>query len=261
MSKDYVFDYHTLQKLGLGFVWRYVDQFGLVQDNRYQRTTQNGVRFTSEVIVGLILKAGDTYVNFIAQLHAALLRCEKLSGMLWRSPDNPEQEQPDNYVARIHVSALLQDGFALRFLMRGLKTGFVFNNENATVWRADAYLGRQRQLIAHAKWAAGYVPDVLEQVWWAIAVLQGAWRNTQDEKVLSWHLVSVAENKNWFTMIVSVIWRWRLKAHYRAGIGEVLYRYFTDKQQPSIKLLWGEYGRTVTGFKLPVIANGTDQAH
>lgn len=73
---------------------KYIDKFGLVQPNPDGETSQNGTLFTAYWCMSAGLSAEDA-----APFVTAVKRCELVSGLFCRSPENPfEQDSVDNYL-------------------------------------------------------------------------------------------------------------------------------------------------------------------
>jgi hypothetical protein len=252
----------------------YKDQWGMVQVNKGGAVTQNGPRFTGEYVAALI-RHKELDENTKAELRGTLELIEFPEGNLHRFPTSDEQQSVDDTVATLWWSAMVDDSFAHRWLMRGQESPTSYSSdirfpfENKWWWRKlafpilkalgifkytlhtahpgqfsfDAWLGRMPQLVAHAKFCAGWTPSFFEKLWWVAAIVMSAKKGIEDQdgKVLSWFLVKAARGKSWMCDKAIDYWVKKFKTQSTGGIGQVLANYY-DGSHPSARALQGEYG-------------------
>jgi hypothetical protein len=234
------------------------DQFCLVQPRSGKpgpegtwvppETSQNGIRFTAEMVLALARRpefAQDSDLQ--GQIVRVFDRCEIKPGLLKRSPaaQDTELEGPDDYVGRIAASAVIEDGFAQRFLDWGKDHWGSYNNPEPEKWTLRSALWRQRQVLVHAKIAKGKAPTFIEQVWWAgvIGTAASADKNDHDAWVLSWFLVRTARGQEGVAIHKArELWIAKFKSAWPNGVGEVLGSYFGNQNHPAVKYLRGEFG-------------------
>jgi len=250
----------------------FTDDYGIVHcDLASKGYSQNGPRWSTEFYFALKrhqeLNLHDkTHFNYILQL------CQVQPGLLRRHPTSDEQEGPDDTYAALALSKELGGEFARAFLATGRDTKiigydetydrkkwyskpamwfckltgykYVYNNNRPGWFNDSAWMGRQLPLIAHAKVCAGESLHIGWRLAWCIGVLVSAFsKNSQDGKVLNWFMIKGSENsRSWLMNKVAKFWTKKLKAQWEGGIGGVLKAYFQNKEQPSIKWLWDEYG-------------------
>ena len=221
--------------------------WGLVQPD--DGISANGIRFTSEFILACerhnIL---PQYVDLRIELSRLFRKCELGSGgLLQRTPDGKwGQEGPDDYVAAIAADRVLRDGFADRFLEYGKANLWNYNNVNPSRLTPSSFLGRQWQIMVHAKIVADKELTRWDKLWWCGTVIKSAFgkKSDQDNWVLAWFLVKTLTKKQVGGIMetCAAFWRRKFRAKWPHGIGEVLADYFNNPSHPSVKYLWDEFG-------------------
>jgi hypothetical protein len=247
----------------------YTDQFGLVHSSKGD-ISQNGLRFTTEYLFAL-KRCQEPIDSLIPSYNA----CITAPGLICRHPSNPdEQEGPDDTFAILAASKELKTTFAKDWLQYGrtslimgydelydrkkwwhkllfsvLSTfeilKFVFNTPRPGMFNVSAWMGRQLPLVAHAKVCAGERLSFVEQLIWCMGVLFSAYdAKSQDGKSLTWFAVKASKgSRSWIMSWACRVWSRKLKEQWgEGGMGAVLKAYFGDKEQPSIKWLWGDLG-------------------
>jgi hypothetical protein len=122
----------------------YKDQWGMVQVNKGGAVTQNGPRFTGEYVAALI-RHKELDENTKAELRGTLELIEFPEGNLHRFPTSDEQQSVDDTVATLWWSAMVDDSFAHRWLMRGQESPTSYSSdirfpfENKWWWRKLAF--------------------------------------------------------------------------------------------------------------------------
>ena len=252
----------------------FTDAHGLLQPAPGS-TGGNGLRYTSEKIHALkargILSEDDcwAYANVV-------LSCEKEPGLLSRAPGHPDQEGPDDIVATISGSCaaglpfiareILQYGErsraslglilrcffkrkggltfwrnALCWVMTPIKVRYVYKNGDGPDDWDQAWLGRQVQVIAALKCAAGKEPTFFECLWWAGAVwlARKADPKDQDAWVLTWHLVRSKRPESLLCDWAASAWIKKYRSVHPEGLGKILGDYFQNANHPLARYLAG----------------------
>lgn len=257
----------------------YFKKYGFVTNG--DETCDNGVRFTTEFLF-VLDKYGELDQDTVDFNRELFNSCEMRPGLLRRTPEMVnDQEGPDNNYAAIAADVLLDTGYAKRFLEYGettrvtevdyesewgqrpinLKWGklmlsilkffklnkYIYNTVIPGKFNFSAWYGRQMPMIAHAKLVvAKKEKRKLPLFWrltWCVGVCLSGKSLDQDGKVLCWFMIKASEGvRSWIMRRFANYWSKKLKEQYPHGIGDVLNHYFGDKNQPSIKCLWDEFG-------------------
>ena len=219
------------------------DVWGLIQP-AVGGSSGNGLRYTSEYLFSL-LEHGSITLEEEEAITRAIDSCEygEQIGVLFRTPENKDQNAPDDYVAIIAISAFLKDNrasmYPRRFIIHWDMYDGVFQN-NGGIDNPSAWFWRMPHLLVHAKFAAGFYIDLWSMLPWVWAVLQSAFSKKQDNKILGWYLLRAAKGKSKIADKLFSFWSWMLKRHYEGGIGHVLREYF-GFEHPSAKYLLGVF--------------------
>lgn len=221
----------------------YKDGFGLVQPN--ELGSGNGIRYTCEYLMALHINNAMTPEEN-ERIGRDLSFCESQNqpGLLNRSPVNFNQEGPDDYVARLGISSLLDNTHARsyphRFLIHWDNNKGIFQNDGKTD-NPSAWFFRMPHLRAHAMFCGGGSPDLFQMFWWSLTIVQSMFSKKHDSKILSWYLVRAAKDKSRIAKLLAIIWSHFLKKQYPdGGIGQVLREYFLSNH-PSAVYLWGVF--------------------
>ena len=220
----------------------FTDRFGFITPDG--GTSGNGTLYTAEYIIALI----DNCKEIPPEEHDRLVKlyqsCEKQPGLMSRNPESPDQEAIDDYIGCGTASYYLQDGLAQRILDYGRKNkvfGIIpyhYNNVNPGVWNPKAFIGRQQQIIAHLRFAAGEIPNLFQKIWWCVALILSAHapKENQDAYSLAWQLIRVGENKSLLCDLVIKYWR-KKQASKGINIASILGSYFNNFDHPLVKWL------------------------
>lgn len=226
----------------------YRDENGLIQNAPHPAIDQseNGILFTAHYFR---LKAllGLLDVNRDMKAFAdALKTCEVAPGLYNRHALMPKAYQgPDDYAGLISGSEATGCVFQYHFLSYGRAHQWCFNTMRPGVFEWRAWFGRFPALIAHAKIATGFdFPNLfLSLAWaWSVAFSGKGSPQSQDERILSWHLVETYKSiRGKFPRMRSKLFdwavnkfEWRLKKDW-GNIHEVFKKYFNDEQNPTVK--------------------------
>ena len=217
---------------------QYIDTYGLVQPDG--KTSQNGIRFTSEYMLfeQLLFEAGLGRTKL--QLHTlfntfrvSIERCRSSLSFV-RYPDTVEECSLDDYVGLITFSALHPES---RFADWFLKTA------RSNDWKlGDVFVGRFLSLIAHAKIANGESLRIIDWIGWVggIAITARFSRHwNADDWMLSIHLLEVEriKQRSGIGMIMRQIFYSRMRAVY--GKQTPLDHYgFNDHPTNDLMKLW-----------------------
>ena len=252
----------------------YMCSYGLVHDNPGV-VSGNGIRYTTEAIASLA-RAG--FFSNAAKRHfqEALDRCETEGARLRRHPTKRKDYQgPDDFIARLHASKILGDGYAIRFLVNGrvpskyvdgwepdtwkLTQGkllfpllrlfggprYVYNNRDWDGFHVGSWLGRQPWIVAHAKICAGEPLSTWDKFTWCGNMVVSAWKakpTSEDCWVLAWHMSKAAAGVTGVVSIARAYWMKVFKKKVpEGGIGQVLYKHFKHAH-PNALGLGGDYG-------------------
>jgi len=235
----------------------------------------NGLRYTGEKIIALV-RHNALNEEERQQLITAYSSCELEPGLVMRTPDNAfGLEGPDDTVAALTAGFYLKNGFPQRFLHRGrtklanrvtqvglnpkkalhskllfyvLKTlcfgkGVTYNYNNLSPggFNVSSWMGRQTQLIAHARFATGGEdpPSGFQKLYWCISLLWStrADKLNWDAWVLSLHMVKVAKGQSWICDLARKYWIKKFKEKCPRGAAEVVW-----PNHASGRWLEGEFG-------------------
>jgi hypothetical protein len=205
------------------------DPDDLIQNRRLppRNASGNGVRYTAEAGIALY-RQGMMTDRWRIEAMMAFVKCRVAPGLYRRSPDHPDHQGQDDYLALLHFLKLAEPVFAREILEHGQKNGWVYNVLEPGKWRWSSWFGRYPAWRASAKWAAGETPWVWERASAAIAILWAAAFTGEDQDgwVMSWHVIRIADNRSWMVTQAAKFWRWRFKKFYPGGMKQVLVRYF-----------------------------------
>jgi hypothetical protein len=169
----------------------------------------NGLLTTSIYYILRVIRSEFTEVDALEMLPVfTACRAFGIPGLFNRAPTHPDQEGPDDYVGLGACSSftgfrgiaqdILTCGRDRPFALGFLKLYFNFCNLTPQiVLHRDSWLGRQGQLVAHFRFAAGETPSWWQKLWWAAAVATSAFAHKEDQDawMLSW-LLCVAAPKD-----------------------------------------------------------------
>lgn len=202
----------------------------------------NGLLYTGEACA---VMGSDEISYFRNSFASALNACERYPGLFLRHPKCTDQESVDDYVGIGAASYFLASGHAERVLERGnrfpfllfgvLPLRFYYANEGQSSFDLRAWLGRFPALIAHLRYAAGQPPGFIPSLVHALSIAFSPWKN-EDEPILSWLMLRVAENQSGPARMAGKIFRARLVHKYMdGGMKQVFSLYLGNPNHPIAK--------------------------
>lgn len=208
----------------------YFGEDGLVMP-RKASPSNNGVLYTA--IYMMIAERIGEYENIrIPRIADAFNPLIVQPGLIRRSKTCADQEGPDDYVGFLAVAHLYYYVWAEEFLAYGWSNYGCYNNVDPGQFTWSAFLWRQPQLIAHAKYAAYERPNVFLRFAWIMTILLAGFRSppsNTDARTLSWLLIQVWDGNGFFCKLAVNAWKKRLFRDYPCGMKDVFRIYFGDE--------------------------------
>lgn len=223
----------------------YTDKDGLLQPWT-DRSSGNGLLYTSEMFI-LLVKLGMARQKDYDHYFSILKSCEVVPGLYHRSPDNKDQQGPDDYVGITAAGLLLGTVVPKWVLDYGRDNDWVWNNlypgtlrDRDGGYHMSPWLGRQLSFLCHLFFAAKERPTLLLRLSWAVAVIRAAYRKREDQdaKILSWLLVETFEAcgiQSTICTVAAAIFKLGLKRQFPDGISQVLSEYFQNPAHPLVR--------------------------
>lgn len=181
----------------------HIDRYGFWSPRG--EVTGNGLLYTA--IYAYVLSVnGELSPSVRAKLIAVYESCELKPGLLMRTPRNEfGQEGPDDYIGvALFCVICSHPDLARRILDHGGVLG-VWNNVHPGRFTLSAWLGRQRQLVAALRLAAGYSINPVDKLIYFTSLVVGSFSKSQDGYTLSWCLTKIA--RGWFLTLGASLWR------------------------------------------------------
>jgi len=204
----------------------FIDEFGMVGPRRNAGST-NDVMFTGEavVIADRIGELNDEWKKF---WNDAMEGVEIGSGLIKRTPTDPEEEAPDDYYGFLAGAKRCNPGAARKFLLHGLLHLGFYNTDGEFAW-SDC-LWRQPQMITHALWAAGFWAGPF-RIFFIGSLLYAIYQDKPaldvDARRIGWLLIQNWDGKGWISKWAVNKWKTWLFKVYPDGMKGVAKRYYS----------------------------------
>lgn len=220
-----------------------IDSQGLVSPYPDGRDSNNGIRYSTEWLLGSKLKGGAPGID--VPLTVALRACEhpQRPGTWMRRPDNRGGiNSIDDYTSILTFAYYFDEGrIAERIIRRGSKSLWYFNNTSK--FSIKGWLGRFPGLIAHAYYCAGKSNPAVRLLW-VLTVLVGSFSKSHDGLALTWQMCIVAGGDNWLNKRVSKFFMKKFKALHPDGMRSLMAAY-QGWDSPQGKNLSGQFGQPI----------------
>lgn len=213
----------------------YLDGYGLVSPAKVAEGTEaasgNGPMYTGEYYLQLSirreLQSRDWY-----EFQTKIQRCCIRPGLLARTPNNPDQEGPDDYYGVLAACSVLgMRTLGYSFWHHGRGTWGVFNNHEPGHFSWSAFLWRQPALIYLSQCAA-VERTLLTPLWsflTALSIIYAAFfskKDDWDQWRITWLLVKGTEKRSSLCFWASEFWFKRLFKAHPGGMREVAKGYY-----------------------------------
>jgi len=230
------------------------------EDNLIQNTLNppphngsgNGIRYTSEEAI-ILFKIGELDQDTKNKIEEAFQRCQEIPGLIKRSPTHTDQQGPDDIVAAASYGSTCNQPLADSILSYGrdnpvkfgpFKIPYVYNNvrpgtfkkpnkddPSKEVFNGSAILLRQPQVIIHLKVSAKVKINLLEKIYWCVAVAFNGFSKPEDQDgwMLTSHLVNSYGNspyRNYFMDKACKIWYTKFKKSPYKTFANLISAYF-----------------------------------
>ena len=228
---------------------KYRGPFGLQHPSSDGSVSHNGIRFTAQYLVVLLLNGCFSYGEKVRLrgIVGSCLRKTKRGMILMRDPTDPFQDSIDNYIGLAFLASYLEPSWASELLRHGRwNLGFYDNSRtNDTPWwrlpPPNAWLWRFPALIGTLRAGAGMDPGFFGSLWAAMSVWLASRTKDQDSKVLSWLIIQTFGGRSKMVSRAAVSFGKAMMKQYPNGIGQVLSAYYNNPNHPDVKYLHSVY--------------------
>jgi hypothetical protein len=197
------------------------------------QVNNNPIRYTAEAAIILHGLDGG-WLKFLE----ALRKCERRPGLYIKRPGNTsDQVTGDDLIPLMHLC--IKTGIrSLVFKHLVSHFGFYINTDKWVGFRS--FLGRNIPLWVMSAYAAGKKP------WWILRFISSKYvsssgnQHTQDEWVLSWHVLSALKTRCDLHAKEMPKWEQRFKNNWPGGFKDLLTKYYAHEHP--LAMYWPHSG-------------------
>lgn len=234
----------------------FINENGLISYSG--RVSQNDARTTSEAIAATESKPGPKYASDKLLIRLSLMR--RGGGVLYRAPDNDEQDSWDNYIPWLYTMRGTEG--AERVFKHGYYRFWIYKNKGHGKF-GSSWMGRYPIFRWHARSARPRVSGRLSRIrnfirfsalvhpfdylLWVIGLVHCSYcsRDSNDGWVLWWFSVRLCKDQNWLSRRLTQLFVKQMKIWWPNGIGQILHDYITRESwydvHPNAENLWCVY--------------------
>ena len=211
------------------------DMFGQWR-NPIARTTNNallysGTYYTILVMLGLARSPDLERFNKMCRSCEVPVNGVPQPGLYFRHPNHSDMKQEhDDYVGMAAAAYHLDSPIAKEIVKYGRDNDWYYDSLHLTVKDPAKWHSRFGNIVPHYKACAKEVLGLVDQVFWALPTIFGAFGKKDNSSgiILDWLKIAPVDGKYFICNIAIMIWRWRMRKAFPKGMADVFAIYFQN---------------------------------